>query len=331
MDSDNATPPEYCTLTNRIFTSLGDVRFERSPTDNTPVIILTLGDRNAALPLRSMQREFGIADDTPDGRMLGLICEALDFVTLLRIGDRLPDEVLTGKASWRPRLDHFSKAFGQLRLRLLAWAEQSSFEVLCADRKLIDRLDTDPLLRERMQRALVRAAAELGVPDAAAVSDMIDACSEELSYIEALRDDLLGRAKEMSRRVDALCTRVSAANERGAILQRVGQLLTTGVQGLATRFADVDAQTGEVIATLRNQDSQRVFIRSNRDWLYRTLRAWEPVLRDWQDESDEEISHPRNMRAYQFLAARYMPVREWEAATAGRGKRGVKKERTMTW
>jgi hypothetical protein len=52
------------------------------------------------------------------------------------------------------------------------------------------------------------------------------------------------------------------------------------------RFEDLDAQTGEVMSVLRHADSQRAFIRSNRDWLYRSLRAWEPILREWDATND---------------------------------------------
>lgn len=333
MPPADAAPPEYCALENRVFTALGEVRFERSPTDNTPVMMVTLGDRSAGLPLRSLQREFAIADELPDGRMLGLIAEALDFVPLLRIGDRFPDEVLTGKASWRPMVQHFNRASGRLRLRLMAWAQGGDLDGSHADEQVLEQLEADAKLRERMDLALARAAVELKLADAAAVNELLDAAAEELSYIEALRDDLLVRAQAMAQRIETLSARVSAANDRGAVVLRVGQLLGTALQALSTRFADVDAQTGEALATLRNLESQRVFIRSNRDWLYRTLRAWEPVLRDWRDEEDvEEPVYARVSRAYQFLAARYMPVHEWEAANALRGKRGaVSKERTMTW
>ena len=61
------------------------------------------------------------------------------------------------------------------------------------------------------------------------------------------------------------------------------------------RFEELDAQTGEVMAALRNVDSQRAFIRSNRDWLYRSQRAWEPILGEWERQDEcprERLSTP---------------------------------------
>ena len=67
------------------------------------------------------------------------------------------------------------------------------------------------------------------------------------------------------------------------------------------------------MATLRNADSQRAFIRTNRDWLYRSQRAWQPVLDDWDEAGTEFGDGSRALlaRTYRFLAPRYMPVTEW--------------------
>jgi hypothetical protein len=67
------------------------------------------------------------------------------------------------------------------------------------------------------------------------------------------------------------------------------------------------------MSALRNADSQRTFIRSNRDWLYRTQRAWHPLLSEWDVAGigfDEGVLLLLG-RSYQFLAPRFMPVTEW--------------------
>ena len=73
-------------------------------------MVVLLGDREAALPLRALQREFDIPDESEDGRMLALIAASLDFVTSLRLGDALPAEVLSGDASWEPSSQHLRLA-----------------------------------------------------------------------------------------------------------------------------------------------------------------------------------------------------------------------------
>src|SRR6185312_7558118 len=98
MSLSNTAPLDRCRLEHSVFSQISDPVFRRSETDGTAVMVVQLGDREAALPLRALQREFGIEDASNDGRMLGLIAASLDFVAALRIGDKLPAEVLTGQA-----------------------------------------------------------------------------------------------------------------------------------------------------------------------------------------------------------------------------------------
>src|SRR4051794_13549794 len=98
METTDQSSPDHCVLVHRMFAVFGDPLFRRAETDGTPVIVVRLGDRDAAIPLRSLQREFEIPDDSEDGRMLALIAQSLDFVAGLHLGDALPTEVLTGQA-----------------------------------------------------------------------------------------------------------------------------------------------------------------------------------------------------------------------------------------
>lgn len=95
------------------------------------------------------------------------------------------------------------------------------------------------------------------------------------------------------------------------------------------------AQTGEVMSALRNMESQQAFIRSNRDQLYRSQRAWQPVLDGWAAASDAEgIEVPWDLvsRSYQFLAPRYMPATTWSAPGAPRrGRAPAAPVEAMTW
>src|ERR1035437_5357732 len=117
-DPSPAEPPamDRCVLQHRLFVIMGEPMFRRSETDGTPVMVVLLGERIAAIPLRSLQHEFGIEDASDDGRMLGLIAESLDYVTGLRIGDPLPQEGLTGSASGDP--NHVPRQLAEARRRL---------------------------------------------------------------------------------------------------------------------------------------------------------------------------------------------------------------------
>lgn len=327
-------PPsqELCLLQNRAFTALGTVSFRRAEADGTPVMVIPLGDRPAAVPLRALQREFGIADDSADGRMLGLIAESLDFVTGLQIGDKLPEEVLSGRASWRPDGRYRRAAAGKLRLQLMAWVDPAA--AVNSNANTLERLESDPAMRARVQRAFEQAASALDLPNAQAVMHVVETIAEELSFIEALRDELLSRAQTMALRLSTLTAGGTVNVERQSMLTRVRKLTHLALHQIAARFADVDAQTGEVMATLRNADAQCSFIRSNRDWLYRARRAWEPILAEWTAAPPvlDDAAWLRVGRTYHFLAPRFMPVQEWESLSGPRqGRRAPKPDSVMKW
>ena len=81
MTSDSRASPaaECCTLQHRVFTLFDAPLFRRADSDGAPVMIVQLGDKEAVISLRSVQREFSIPDDTDDGRMLGLIAQSLEL------------------------------------------------------------------------------------------------------------------------------------------------------------------------------------------------------------------------------------------------------------
>src|SRR5579859_296587 len=188
--------PSHCVLQNAVFTRLANPIFRRAESDGTPVMVVALGDEVAALPLRSLQREFGIDDASPDGRMLGLITEALDFVAGLTLGDPLPSEVLTGRASWQPGQKYQHVAATKLRLQLLSWVDPDKADQTGQPPSL-ERMESDPSLRAAVQHAFEQAASELGLPDSQAVMGLVAEIAEELSYIEALRETFLRRVASM--------------------------------------------------------------------------------------------------------------------------------------
>jgi hypothetical protein len=332
-DSRDAVP-EFCVLEHKVFALSGDVRFWRAPTDGTPVMVVDMGEIEACLPLRSLQREFGIEDDSPDGRMLGMIAESLDYVTGLRLGDPLPAEVRTGEASWTPDPSNFRLVAGRLQIQLLEWVSRNDPNAIPLDARNIARLDEDPALRQHVQNAFERAARELGLPNGEAVIGVFESLVSELSYIEALRGALLRRVQLLSQKLEKLRSG-NAADKNGQLsLNRVIFLTETALRQIGQRFDDIDAQTGEIIAALRNAESQQAFIRSNRDHLYRCQRAWDPILAQWDQAPFMIDSAVWKLVAqtYRFLAARWLPAQEWHSLNAMHAQRGRKKiDKAMKW
>ena len=269
--------PERCELGNPAFTALGPPLFRRAEPDGAPAMVVPLGERRAVLPLHTIKHEFAIADASPDGRMLDLIADALDYVAGLRLGDLLPPEVLTGEASWSPAPRHHAIAEARLRRRL-------------------------PVAGPAVQPAML-------VP-----------LTAELAFIEALRETLLAPMRALRRTVQSLGVDWRGNAERRTTLTQVRRLTATACDHLADRFAEIDAQCADPVAALAAIDATRAFVRAHRDWLFRTRRAFAPVLQEWEAAAPllDEAAWARLGRTYQVLAPRFMPVQEWERATAPR-------------
>lgn len=329
------TLPDHCLLVHEVFHRLAGITFRRSPTDGSPVMIVPFGEREASVPLRSLQREFDIDDDSADGRMLGLVAESLDYVTCLGPGDRLPDEVVSGRASWEPGPRHRQRAATRLRLQMLAWLDADAARDAGRTTGPELALDSDPRLRGLIQSAFREAASALGLATAEEAVALLESLAREFAYIEALRERLLFRVHTLGERVESLC-RTAGRNDllRRETLTQVQRLTDLARDQFRARFDDIDAQTGEIIATLRNADSQITYVRSNRDWLYRCQRAWDPVLARWDKvwgASDEAIWQ-LVADTYQFLARRYLPANEWPSFNALRQHGApARPQRVMAW
>ncbi|MEJ0017400.1 MAG: hypothetical protein WDN25_12695 [Acetobacteraceae bacterium] len=328
-----AASAEQCILAHPLFKTFEDPLFRRAETDGAAVMVVKLGDKEAAIPLRSLQREFAIPDDSDDGRMLALIAQSLDFVTGLRLGDALPNEVLSGQASWEPDELHFQIAKARLQWQLVVWLNSGTGgDAPALDADALLQVADDPTRRQQVQQAFAKAAETLGLPSRESVIQLVEELAHELAYIEALRDRLLRRVMAMKEKLNRMAQTYRGDGPHLETLTQVRRLAGAALQQISPRFEELDAQTGEVMSALRNAESQRTFIRSNRDWLYRTQRAWDSLLREWDVAGvgfDQGIL-ALLARSYQFLAPRFMPVTEWASSThPTKTKKTV--DRQMVW
>jgi hypothetical protein len=264
--------------------------------------------------------------------MLVMIAESLEYVSVLRIGDPLPDEVCSGNASWEPDAMHLALASIRLRMQLVAWLNAgTATDAPEMDADALLRLGDDPVVRKQVQDALDHAAEALGVGSQAAVVAMIEDLAHELAFIEALRDRFFHKVQAMAAKVEHIVRGLRGDAAQWDTLTQVRRLSKLALQDLTRRFDELDAQTGEVMPALRNATAQREFIRENRDWLYRSLRAWQPIINEWQDAGTDLDDAARDLlsRTYRFLAPRYMPVTEWLSPT--RPQKTKAPIRQMTW
>lgn len=308
----------FCTFEHPILLALESAVFRLTEGDHVPALAIPLDDTEAVVPLDAVIKLFNIKRDSRDGRLLGLIGRGLRFKPTLRMGEKLPSEVVTGEASWEVSRYHLQVASARLQMQLLSWLGGSGEERSITSQMLVVSVE-DPSIRPRVQQALRDAAAELGVSGGPAVAALLEELAGETSYIEALRDRLLGRTQALVRRFARLgqdCGSLAAA--RRETLFQVVRLSASGLAQISARFDQVDAQTGEILSALRNLEQQRNFLRPHRDWLYCTLVQWEPMLKEWDAipglPEDEKLWRMLE-RAYRFLAPRFMAVQQWHAPT----------------
>jgi len=307
---------DRCVLEHPVFTCFGEVMFRPAEDDGVPVMIFPMGGGTAAVPLRSLQHEFGIEPGSADGRTLALVAHALDFVAEVRPGDALPLEVLDGGASWQPGAVHQRIAEARLRLQLVsAFSRVEAPSWVAADPRAVLAAAAEPGLDTRLATASIEAAAALGVPDAAAVSHLMAAAAHELGFVEALRDRLLRRVGLMLARVEGLG---APGHTAGALelLSRVRRLAGIALDRIRARFTELGAQTDRVMDVLRDLDGCRQVVRLHRDWLYSSLRAWEGLLTAWETGGGawSQDTWALLRRTYRFLAPRFMPKQEWQSS-----------------
>ncbi len=324
-DGKAAEPGDTVRFEHKFFGSFEELYF-RNTDGGDPVAVVKLANNEALLSFDGLRREFGLTDDTTDGMMLTRVAEGLQFVRGLRPGDPLPKEILTREASWDPETRHIMIARQRLTMQLVTWLTGNEHIFTSVEELL--QLAEDPQVKKNVSLAFSEAAEELGLgrEHRDEVVKYIETLARELAYIEAERDVFV-EVKKIDEKIQNL--RHIYSSDRGMIAttDQVARLSQRAVHQFTELFDQVDAQTGEILAMLKNIDAQIEYIRKVRDDLHRRLMPWEDLIPIWKTvfviKSDENIVRIRDI--YQFLAPRYMQVNDWVLVT----KRGFEKAKPL--
>ncbi|MDP2697454.1 hypothetical protein [Thalassospira sp.] len=300
-------------LQHKIFSSFEDCHFQKSDLTEEALFVLKMSEGSTvSLPLKAVCKEFGIAEDSSDGELIGLVDKSLDYINVLRPGDDLPLEVLTGEASWDVDDSHRAIAYNRVTMQLVTW--MSGNEELITDPDQLMQIAEDPNTKKKINSAFDEVADKLGIgrENREEVVNLVHQVADELSYIETLREKYRlvkmvdGKLQELRR---------IYGHEKGVLetVTQVIRLIDDAMKKFEGSFDEIDANTGEIMSVLRNFTSQRQYIRTRRDDLYKRLRAWEPLFEQWTALTPER--GPTAVRlvrdTYQFLAPRFMKVKQW--------------------
>lgn len=310
---------------HKFFQSFEDIYFRLTDTGEA-VAVIKMASNEAVLGFEGIKREFSLTNDSHDGSMLDRVAEGLQFVRGLRMGDKLPKEILTREASWEPSERHLRIAHQRLTMQLVTWLTGNE-HIFTSSEELMQIAD-DPQVKKNIQLAFSEAAEALGLgrDKREEVVRYIEILAKELAYIEAERD-IYAEIKRIDDKVQGL--RRLYSSDRGMIdtTDQVARLSQRALKVFQDYFDQVDAQTGEILAMLKNIDNQIEYIRKVRDELFRRLLPWEDIIPVWKTvfvvKSEDNIVRIRDL--YQFLAPRFMQVNEWVLVTKRGFEQGKKK------
>ncbi len=309
--------PQICHLSHPGFRMFGEPVFRLSEGNAVPSMIIKLDGQTAVLPLRSLAREFGLTEDTPDGQMLRQIEQALDYVVAIKIGDTLPPE-LSGVASWEPT-DHDRRVASSLMWHSLVrcvFARAGRDYTISGGAK--PGWETDVANHGLARDAIDGAMRVLGCRDENEARAKVAEVIAQLAYIEALRRMLnRGIAWVTEKLIHRPMGDIAAS--RAETLKQIKILARRGIEEINRRFDEVDTALDNVLTMLEDTESTVADLQRKRDWLYRTNHAWTPMFTEWANAPNhvDEFLWKAVERSYQFLAPRYMPYKEWSLTLTG--------------
>jgi len=301
---------------HKFFVAMREGYFRKS-SNGEPVYVIAMAGASEdspeiVLPLNGIRREFKLDDDTPDGAMLKTVAESLNFIKVLWIGDPIPKEILTGEASWEVSDRDREIAYNRITLQLVNWMSGDE-RTVSNTAELLDLIESDEI-KANINAAFGKAAESLGLgrDNKMEILDLIRALAEELAHIEALRN-LFQEVKMIETKIRELHQVYNHDASVMDYLQPITRLIIFAAKEYQETFDQIDAQTGEIIAALRNIDAQLKYLHTARDNLYCRLVAWDEMFKLWQNQLVKRARKTEDLlrQTYQFLAPRFMQEDEW--------------------
>ncbi len=275
--------------------------------------LMPLGEEMAAVAVKDLRQEFGIAEDSGDGHLLEIVTKSLKYVQQIRPNDSIPQELLDGSASWSVEERHRAAAHNRIKIQLATLFTGKEDQVI--DSGQMEQLVDDPVIKKRVKQAFNLVAKKLGLPPERKqeVVAMIEQLGHELAYIEGLRE-CFESITDIPPKIERLAKFYGNQTATGEELERVRVLLGEAIMDIETVFDIVDAQTCEILTILRSFDLHVQHIRDARDDLHRRFMDWNDIVAPWQSEAATERSDQVEQmvkRTYLFLAQKFPQTQNW--------------------
>ena len=306
-----AQMPTHFTFDHAVFT-VKESSFVLSPTTGEPVYNVPLGDVRASLALDTLMASFNISKNSTDGQLLDIIKKSLKFVKEIRPGDSIPSEILDGTASWKVEPHHREIARARISLQIVSW--MAGKQVDRTDAAELETMARNPEIKKKVNEALDVMAEKLGLTGEARkdVVSRFEDLAREMAYIEALR--------ERFQKIQLLFSNINQLTgiykrERSVMeeLTRVRALMKMPVDRIAALFDEFDANTCEILNTMKKFAAQLRYIRQTRDTLHERFMLWDDLLEKWAGVTLERTAQlDRLIRVtYQFVARHFPQGNDW--------------------
>lgn len=312
-ESDRKESAQKITFEHKFFSSVDGVYFHADEISGEPLMCLPIDGKKAQLPLPGIRNELKLEDGSHDAQMLDVVIQALNFVAAIKVGDPVPLELQSGEASWSVSEKHLQIARSRLSMQLVTW--MSGDEEIVHDLTQLEMIAEDPAMRSKINDAFGEAAEKLGLgrDNKDEVIALINGLADELAYIEALRSEF-EHISVVEQRIEELSQIYRSDQTVSETLLQVHKLCNIPMAQFRDKLDEIDAQTGEIIAVLKNMAAQVKFIREGRDDLFRRFWAWQGLSKKWHATKARRSRECEAMiqETYHFLAQRFLPQKEWE-------------------
>ncbi|MHA1565399.1 MAG: hypothetical protein ACTSX7_08820 [Alphaproteobacteria bacterium] len=272
-----------------------------------------MGENIGVIDFPALRNEFGIDENSDDGKMLETVSAGLKFVNIIHPDDSIPCELLDGSASWSVESEHRATAKNRLIVQLVT--SLSGSEEIVRDPKQLVLMAENPETLGQLKSGFKAMADRVGAKGDGEkeIIARMERLAHELSYIEALWAYFL-RIKDIGKKVDQACRLYSSDSGIKDTLERVPLLLKPVVEELEFHFDQLEAQS-EIAKALENCDAHIEVIREARDTLHVATQVWSDLAANWQEEPALKRSDKLERLAqetYQFLAQHFPQTQEWK-------------------